>query len=314
MDLSVVVPTLNSRERLAACLDALAAVDHAETIVVNGPSADGTSGMVRDRADVDVLVELDDRNVTVARNAGLDRARGDAIAFLDHGLCVTEGWAEAARTALRAGADCVTGPAGERTRGGVTAESAETRTIRGREVTYFDGGNVAVRRDALEAIDGFDEYLVVGGARDAAHRLAACDRSVEWAPEMRATRESASVGVRPTLVADGGEGHGWRWRYRSLAYRLAKNYGVHPTVPYRLARHAVGDAWTALREVAVGDGRPSRWIGDSREVAAGAARGTADGLAARLRDRSSARNPHGWSDRSDRAVRIRDRRGMVVGE
>ncbi|NIS29964.1 MAG: glycosyltransferase, partial [Actinobacteria bacterium] len=44
MDLSVVVPTLNAEEALADCLDALAdAAPDAERIVVDGPSADGTS-------------------------------------------------------------------------------------------------------------------------------------------------------------------------------------------------------------------------------------------------------------------------------
>lgn len=75
MDLSVVVPTLNGRDRLAACLDALAAhAPEAEVIVANGPSADGTTGMVRDRDDVDVLVEISDRTVNVARNAGIEVA------------------------------------------------------------------------------------------------------------------------------------------------------------------------------------------------------------------------------------------------
>ena len=53
MQLSVVVPTLNARDRLAATLDGLAShAPDAEVVVVNGPSADGTTGMVRDRADV----------------------------------------------------------------------------------------------------------------------------------------------------------------------------------------------------------------------------------------------------------------------
>ena len=44
MYLSVVVPTLNGREELARCLDGLAErVPDAEKIVVNGPSADGTT-------------------------------------------------------------------------------------------------------------------------------------------------------------------------------------------------------------------------------------------------------------------------------
>lgn len=307
MEVSAVVPTLNSRERLAACLDALRAVEPAEVIVVNGPSADGTSGMCRDRDDVDVLVELDDRNVNVARNAGISRARGDAVAFLSHELRVEEGWLAALVDGL-ADASAVTGPVRRQLDVGWTAEGPETRVIRGRDVHYVSGGNAAFTRDALDAIDGFDEYLVVGGARDAAHRLAALDRAVHWVPEMAVSRYDDSAGVRPSVMADGGDGPDWGWNYRSLAYRLVKNYGARPTVAYRIARHAVADAAEAASDVFRGDGSPSRWAGNGRDVTLGSVRGLYDGLRARWRDRSPRRNPNGWSARTDRAVAVYDRR------
>ena len=177
MELSVVVPTLNGREELAGCLDALAEqVPDAETIVVNGPSADGTTGMVRDRADVDVLVEIADRSVTVARNAGLDRSTGDVVAMVNQGLSVEDGWGEAVRAGVE-GRAAVTGPTHEQLPAGMTTESKEARTIAGRDVTYFNAGNVAFRRPVLDALDGFDEYLQIGSSRDVAHRLAEHDGS-----------------------------------------------------------------------------------------------------------------------------------------
>jgi glycosyltransferase involved in cell wall biosynthesis len=307
MDVSVVVPTLNSRDRLAACLDALAAEAPAETIVVNGPSADGTSGMCRERDDVDVLVELDDRNVNVARNAGIDRARSDVVAFLSHELAVEPGWLAAIEDGLQ-GADAVTGPVHRQLDVGWTTEEPEERTIGGRTVHYVNGGNAAFTREALEAIDGFDERLVVGGARDAAHRLAALDFEVAWVPEMSVSREDDTAGVRPSIVADGGSDSDWALRYESLAYRLVKNYGVRPTVAYRLSRHAVTDASDSLRDVLSGEARPSRWVGNGRNVIVGTTRGLLRGLRARWTDRSPRRNPAGWSSRSDRAVAVHDTR------
>ncbi|MFC7235706.1 glycosyltransferase family 2 protein [Halosegnis marinus] len=306
MDVSVVVPTLNSRERLAACLDALAAVGPTETIVVNGPSADGTSGMCRDRDDVDVLVELDDRNVNVARNAGVSRARGDAVAFVSPEHGVESGWLDALRAGL-ADASAVTGPVRRTLDVGWTAEGPETRTISGRNVHYVNGGNAAFTADALAAIDGFDEYLAVGGARDAAHRLAALDRTVSWLPDMAVSRADDAV-ARPSVMTDGGDGPDWGWRYRSLAYRLTKNYGARPTVLYRVGRHAVGDAVEAARDVVSGDGQPSRWVGNGRDVLLGSVGGGYRGLRARWRDRSPRRNPAGLSARTDRAVAVYDRR------
>lgn len=294
--LSVVVPTLNAREDLSGCLDALAArAPDAEVVVVNGPSADGTTGMVRDREDVDVLVELADRTINAARNAGIEAARGDAVAFVHPFRSIEPGWREAVADGLD-GADVVTGPT--HTGIGAVRDSLETRTIANRQVTYFDAGNVAFAREPLDALDGFDEYLAVGGARDLAHRLAGLDYEVTWEEDMGA---SESVG------ADGG-GTDWGWKYRSLAYRLTKNYGLRPTVARRILSHAGADAYAELRSVLRGDSRPSRWLGTGRTVTTNLAIGCRDGYAARRADRTPRRNPRGRSSRTDRAVDVYDRR------
>lgn len=299
MDVSVVVPTLNDREELVGCLDALATEGPHEVVVVNGPSTDGTSGMVRDREDVDVLVEIDDRNVNVARNAGIDRSRGAAVAFVDPTMSVESGWLDAVVASLSDGL-AVTGPTHEQLDTGVATDTAETRRIRGRHVTYFNGGNVAFSTDVLRTLDGFDEYLVVGGARDLAHRIAGLGTEVDWSAEMCVSMETAADGGRPDLY--------WRLRYRSLAYRLSKNYGVHPTVPLRTLRHAIDDAGVAFRDVARGEAKPTVWFGNGRDVFLGSARGFADGLRARYTDRTPKRNPRGLSSRADRAVSVHDRR------
>ncbi|QSG08137.1 glycosyltransferase family 2 protein [Halapricum desulfuricans] len=298
MELSVVVPTLNGRDRLAGTLDALAnSIPEAEVVVVNGPSADGTTGMVREREDVDVLVEISDRSVTAARNAGFDHASGSVVALVDHGLAVDESWAEAVRTGL-AEADVVTGPTHRPRRAGAETETLETRTVAGREVTYFNSGNVAFDRATLDALDGYDEYLEVGGSRDLAHRLADSEFRVEW---------TQSMAVERTYGTDGGEPQrDWEWKYRSLAYRLAKNYGTHPTVFRRLAGHAASDAVGALRDVVHRTTGPSEWLATGRDVLSGAVVGLKDGLSARARDRSRARNPHGASEQAQRAVSVYD--------
>ncbi|WP_280588133.1 glycosyltransferase [Halorubrum sp. Boch-26] len=320
MELSVVVPTLNGRDRLAACLDALAAhAPGAEVIVANGPSADGTTGMVRDRDDVDVLVEISDRTVNVARNAGIEVATGDAVALVDYDNRVGEGWLDAVRAGLD-DADAVTGPVtpvdrsrgagdveGGDVEGGDVSDDAggpERRTIAGRDVTYFAGGNVAFRRETLRDLDGFDEYLRTGGARDAAHRLARMDREVAWRDDLAVTKEPTS----PTAADGGRSAREWGWKYRALAYRLLKNYGVRPTVMARAGSHAVTDALGAAADVVRGESTPSRWVATGRDVLVGLAAGGSDGLVARGRDRSPARNPNGISDRADRAVAKYDRR------
>ncbi|MES3160319.1 MAG: glycosyltransferase [Halorubrum sp.] len=320
MDLSVVVPTLNGRDRLAACLDSLTAgAPDAEVIVVNGPSADGTTGMVRDRDDVDVLVEISDRTVNVARNAGIEVATRDAIALVDFDNRITDSWVDGMLDGLDR-ADVVTGPvtpidptvdhpaddgaADDRSDIARTASAPERGRIAGREVTYFAGGNVAFRRETLRDLDGFDEYLHTGGSRDAAHRLARMEHTVVWDTDAAVRKE-----LPTRTAADGGRtDRDWGWKYRALAYRLLKNYGIRPTVVARTAKHALGDAVAAARDVVRGESTPSGWAANGRDVVFGIASGSADGVVARSRDRSPARNPNGLSKRADRAVAKYDRR------
>jgi glycosyltransferase involved in cell wall biosynthesis len=298
MNLSVVVPTLNTRDELADCLDALAEyVPDAEVIVVNGPSADGTTGMVRGRASVDVLVELADRTINAARNAGIEQARGDAIAFVHPTVSITSAW----RAAVESGLDrapVVTGP----TQSGIDSRytEPERRTIRARSVSYFNPGNVVFERGPLDELDGFDEYLEIGGARDLAHRLAGLDHAVRWDDDMA---------VQQRLGADGGEREpDWGWKYRSLSYRLVKNYGLRPTVLGRTGRHACSDGLSQFRAVWSGDLRSSEWLGNGRDVIGGILGGIRAGMSARRTDRSKRHNPRGRSARTDRAVTVYDRR------
>jgi glycosyltransferase involved in cell wall biosynthesis len=298
MELSVVVPTLNGRDRLARTLDALADLaPGAEVVVVNGPSADGTTGMVRERDDVDVLVEVADRTVSVARNAGIDRASGDVIAFVDHGLSIRPGWIDAIEDNLRE-STVVTGPTLRQLRAGQTTETVESRTIAGRTVTYFNSGNVAFERSVLDEYDGFDEYLERDSARDLAHRIASGDDAVSWSPAMA---------VEQTYGADGGGLEtDWYWEYRSMAYQLCKNYGIRPAVVGHLLGRSGKDGFGALGGVVRGKTGPTEWVGNGRQVLGGIATGLKDGLKARTSDRSGRRNPRGRSARADRAVSVYD--------
>ncbi|WP_435098188.1 glycosyltransferase family 2 protein [Halarchaeum sp. P4] len=301
MQLSVVVPTLNARDRLARALDALGArLPDAEVLVVNGPSSDGTSGLVRDHPAADVLLELPERNLNASRNAGFAAAHGDVVAFVSHGSVIREGWFDALDGAIAGGADVVAGPVHRSVSGGVTTEACEEDDIAGRDVTYFDGGNVAFRREVLEALDGFDEYLETGAARDAAHRLAGMEYEVTWTPAFAVLRtDGDDVADR---MADDSDVPAWGLKYRALGYRLAKNYGLRASVAWRAARHALSDAKDAALRVVGGDEALSSWVRNGRAVVTNVVAGVEDGLAARRQDRSPRRNPNGASSRMDRAM------------
>lgn len=306
MTLSVVVPTLNARDRLATVLDALATnAPDVEVIVVNGPSSDGTSGMAREHEAVDVLLELSERNLNAARNAGFNAASGDVVALVGQDSEVQPGWADAVREAVADGADVVTGPVHREVSGGVTTESIERNEVCGRTVTFFDGGNVAFTRAAIEALDGFDEYLQTGAARDAAHRLARTDYDVDWHPDAVVLREERDdVADR---IADDTDVPVWGLKYRALSYRLVKNYGLRARILWCALSHAGRDGVGVAVDVARGDELPSKWFANGSAVLKNIATGVREGVRARREDDSPRRNPNGISSRMDRTVSRYDR-------
>ncbi|MCU4750451.1 glycosyltransferase [Halobacteria archaeon AArc-curdl1] len=304
--LSVVVSTLNGREQLLSCLDALhrELPTSSELIVVNGPSSDGTSGAVRNRDDVDVLVEISERTLNVSRNAGIEQTTGDAVAFLGDAYAVESGWYDAICGTIDHGADIVTGPIrGQRVAGESDRDSTqppEQRTIRRRTVTPFSPENVVIDRTVLEALDGFDEYPRTADGVECAHRVAGLGFDVTWSDEMAVRNEVGTDGGAPDAA--------WGDRYRSRSYRLVKNYGLWPSVVGRLVCRALADGASGARGILSGEGTPTGWLGNGVRVLKGSARGLIDGLRSRYADRSTRRNPYGLSSRHDRAVQVYDRR------
>jgi glycosyltransferase involved in cell wall biosynthesis len=298
MKCSVVIPTLNGRDHLATSLDALAAHAPAcEVIVVNGPSADGTTGMVQNRDDVAVLLEISERTPGVALNAGINMATGDAIAFLNHDLAVESGWQTAVIDGLTE-AVAVTGPIHQTLPVGMTTTEPESTVIGEKSISLFNMGNVAFRADILNELDGFDEYLDAREGIDLAHRINNVGETVSW---------EANMGVRTEFKTDGGiRQQNRREKYRALAYTLMKNYGLRFTTAKETIRPPGQDALTSLRATVTGEMQPTTWIATGRDVLAGLCDGIRSGAVARVRDRSSVRNPNGCSARADRVVACYD--------
>lgn len=114
---SIVVPTHNRHEQLAACLRSLATVSypHYEVIVVdNAPDTDATFHLVHEfsQAALNIHYIREDRaGPSWARNSGIRAAKGEIIAFIDDDVVVDAYWlAELVRTfRLDTNIACVTG-------------------------------------------------------------------------------------------------------------------------------------------------------------------------------------------------------------
>lgn len=294
MHLSVIVPTCNERDELTACLDAL--TRHApdvETIVVNGPSTDGTSGLVRERDDVDTLLDVSSRNLNVARNAGLREATGEIFALLSPRYEIQPAWAEAITESLDEQADLVSGPV-------ALGETDDIhRGIHPQGDIHIVGGNLALTQAAVRALDGFDEYLMTEGARDLGQRIVGQDLRVIWHPEMRVRVESPPQQHRRQHRGgyetswQGSETTDWGAIYRSKTYRVVKNQGVRATP--RVLTGALKDGLVAAHSVVRDGGSPTGWVSNGASVISNIARGGYDGVRARRTDRTPARNPYGLS-------------------
>src|SRR5689334_23375145 len=113
--LSVVVPVYNVERYLDECLASLAAqhVEDFEAILVDDGSTDGSAAIARRHAGRDPrfrLVSQGNAGLGAARNAGVELARGEFLAFLDSDDKVpADGYARMLASLERTGSDFATG-------------------------------------------------------------------------------------------------------------------------------------------------------------------------------------------------------------
>lgn len=197
---SIVILAWNGWVRTRDCLDSLRPTlsPHDEVIVVDNGSTDFTPRGLAQYPWVRVLTNDENRGFAAGCNQGAAAARGDVLVFLNNDTVVTRRWLEPLLDALAepgvaaagprsnfvSGAQLVPDPGYEPT--DVRAMKAFARSWcerhRGRrsDTNRLVGFCLAVRRDAFEAVGGFDEGYGLGGfedddlcarLRDAGHRL-----------------------------------------------------------------------------------------------------------------------------------------------
>ena len=176
---SVIIPT---RDRLSFLQDAVKSVlkqslQPCEAVVVDDASSDGTTEWLRmqDPSQV-VTVRLDEHGErAVARNRGLERARGDFVLFLDDDDRLTISALQHLHAALRARSDRV-GAVGARVlfnEDGHRRMLPHPRRRLEREV-WLDllagwmspPGTVLWRADVVRAVGGWNEAMVYSGDRE----------------------------------------------------------------------------------------------------------------------------------------------------
>lgn len=208
---SVVVPVYEDPAGVAATLAAVTAQTYPdesyEVIVVDNGSADRTPAVVRSwvrrRPDlVSLRFRRDRQGSYAARNAGIEAASGEVVAFLDADVVVDRTWLADVVGRIRAGRDyvgCAVEPAGDP----ADPVVAYNRRTEFPVDEYLAGSDfaptcaLAVRREVLEAVGPFDPALVSSGDKEFGRRVRAAGFDQHYAGDVAVRHPSRSV---PALV------------------------------------------------------------------------------------------------------------------
>ena len=172
---SVVIPVRDGERRLAQCLGALEAqadVTGFEVIVVDNASHDATAAVARAHPIVTRVLTEPRIGSYAARNAGVEVARGDVLAFTDVDCTPEPGWLAAGVSALRTGDVHLVGGAIAMTPSTQpTIWERYDRAVYLRQQDVVAQGwavtaNLFARRDVFDAIGRFDATLLSGGDRE----------------------------------------------------------------------------------------------------------------------------------------------------
>ena len=194
---SVVVCAYNAADTLEDCLGSLSRLDYPafEVVVVNDGSRDDTGAMAHRHAAADArfrVIDTPNQGLSAARNVGLAAADGEIVAYTDADVRVDPDWLAFLVQPLRGAPEVVASggpnvvPADDpwmaqcvaRAPGGPTHVLLDDRAAE-----HVPGCNMAFRRDALLAIDGFDPiYLRAGDDVDVCWRLMARGWKIGFAP------------------------------------------------------------------------------------------------------------------------------------
>ena len=169
--LSVVVCVYNGERTLADCLEGLERLDYPdyEVIVVDDGSTDG-SAAIAERFDVRLL-STENRGLSRARNAGIDAATGEIVAFIDSDARPDQDWLTHLAHSfdlsgfVGMGGPNIAPPGGDRIESCVARAPGGPAHVLGTDVEaeHVPGCNMAFRRWALREIGGFDPRFRVAG-------------------------------------------------------------------------------------------------------------------------------------------------------
>jgi GT2 family glycosyltransferase len=189
--MSVVICTHNGEATLTDCLEGVAALRYPayETIVVDDGSTDATAAIAADAGAR--VISTPNRGLSAARNTGAEAARGDIVAYVDDDARPDPDWLTYLALAFaRTSHAAVGGPNLPPASDGAVARAVADSPggpihvlLSDTEAEHLPGCNLAVRRDALLEIGGFDpRFRVAGDDVDVCWRLTDAGHTLGFHP------------------------------------------------------------------------------------------------------------------------------------
>lgn len=176
---SVVVCTHDGAATLRECLEGVHRLSYPdfELIVVDDGSSDDSAAIAR--AHGATVVRIEHLGLSAARNAGVERASGEIVAFLDDDAYPDTDWLQYLAAALRDERLAGVGGPNLPPDDGIVAECVAAAPggpihvlTSDREAEHVPGCNMAFRKSALDAIGGFDpRFRTAGDDVDVCWRL-----------------------------------------------------------------------------------------------------------------------------------------------
>ena len=227
--MSVIVPSTRS-EQLAHQVDALArqTFDRPwELVVVTAGPPEELEVLLTALGRPCTVLRRSKAGPSAARNVGAREARADLLAFCDDDDEVGEQWLAALVHRL-ATADAAAGPWElDRNDSSVVAAYGlptrqEALATVGGWLPFGETSNLAVRRDAFDAVGGFDEEFLTAEDRDLCIRLQLAGYTLAFVPEAVVHRR-----LRPSTWHVMVQAHRWA-RGEVLLYRRHRAHGMPP--------------------------------------------------------------------------------------
>lgn len=206
---SVIIPTRNRVDALAACLRGMAGLDyprsHFQLIVVNDGGAHIPAELVSEcKAEIDLcVVTQTHRGPGAARNLGAAHAKNKWLVLTDDDCIPARDWLSRFGEAFEENPDAVLG--GETHNGfhdNAYAEASQCLLFflrdyyqdtggKHTQLPYFASNNLAMSRRVFQATGGFDETMRISEDRDFCARLLTAGYRLKGVPAARVTHYRA---------------------------------------------------------------------------------------------------------------------------